>query len=209
MPPEAIIEWTAITACALYGVLAARRADLDLVGTFATTFLTALGGGTVRDLLLDRRVFWLDGSAHVLVVLAVAVLGSLAPRLIERNSRVLAIPDAIGLGMFAILGSRLASESGCPIAVAALLGVITGTCGGILADIGCGEVPRIFRPGAPLYATCALAGALLYLGLRAARVPEFAAGLSGASLTAVTRFIAWKLNLPLPDFDRLSERGRD
>lgn len=161
------IELLAVISGAVFGVLAARRKGLDLVGVVSVAMMTSFGGGSLRDLLLDRHpLFWIEHSRYPVIVFAVACALSMLPRIPRTAVRLLDLADALGLGLFSIVGTQLALDQGVAPFVAVLLGVITGSFGGVIADIVCNEVPGLFRPDTPLYATCAFTGGWILIGLR-------------------------------------------
>ncbi len=160
-----VLEFLATMAFALSGVLGALRKRMDIVGICACGFLAAFGGGTLRDVLLDRRpFFWVEHQTVLLGVLAISILGATSVRRkrLERGQRWLQAPDAIGLGLFCATGTHLSYTMGQPAIVAVMMGVITGTFGGVLRDLVCNEVPELFSDHRP-YALCAAAGAALYV----------------------------------------------
>lgn len=193
------IYWTGVAAVAVNavtGVLEAGRKQADLVGATFAALAAALGGGTVRDLLLDRTVFWVADQNYILVALGATLGAFFAGRVRRVPPRLFLVPDAIGLALFTIVGTQIGVVAGAPWLVASLLGVITGVVGGVLRDVLCNEVPLVF--GGELYATAALAGALLYLGLQAVGVAELPA--AGAGMVAVLALrlaaIRWDIRLP-------------
>ncbi|MDP2868065.1 trimeric intracellular cation channel family protein [Methyloversatilis sp.] len=165
----AAIEFAATLAFALSGFIEAARRRMDVVGVFAVAFITAFGGGTVRDVLLDRRpFFWVEHQAHVWLIflLSLAAVPWLRARHHRFTERAILIPDALGLGLFTVTGVSLAYEAGMPVFVSAMMGVITGVFGGVMRDVICNEVPYVFRDHRP-YALCAFVGAWAYLGMNA------------------------------------------
>ena len=178
-------ELLGTAAFALSGVLSAMRKKMDVVGITVCGFLAAFGGGTLRDVLIDRRPFFWAEHQGVLLGVLVLVLGCatfLTQRHLERSENLLQVPDAIGLGLFCTTGMHLAWTLGQPPAVAIMMGVITGTFGGVLRDVVCNEIPSLFRDHRP-YAVCALAGALAYAVLTWAGAPGW---MPLAACTAVT-----------------------
>lgn len=193
------IELAAVVTSAIYGILLARRKALDPVGVFSVAFLVAFGGGTLRDLFLDRHpLFWIRNSHYPVIVFALALLGAVAPPSISRVRHVLPVPDAIGLALFTVTGAAYAIEAGTSWFIAALMGTVTGTFGGVLGDIVCNEVPSLFRT-APLYATCSFAGAWLYLLGSATSLPPASVALGAATLIVTARLVAVRFDLRLPD----------
>ncbi len=160
------VDAIGVFAFALSGLMEARRRDMDLVGLFVVALVTAFGGGTLRDLLLDRGPpFWIRNDIYALSILALSLAFALIPATGRVPTRVLLVFDAVGLGLFSVAGAGYALEAGTSTFIAALMGAITGTFGGVIRDVFCNELPSLFRQ-TPLYATCAFAGAYLYLGLQ-------------------------------------------
>jgi len=199
----ATIELLAVVASAVFGILLACRKQLDPVGVVAVALAAAFGGGTLRDLFLGRRpLFWITHDHYAAIVLVLALFGALVPGFIRRFERHLAVPDALGLALFSLTGAAFAVEAGTSLLIAAILAVITGTFGGVIADVICNEIPALFRSG-PLQATCAFAGAWVYLGaLRLETPPNLAlllgfVGIVGFRLAA----LKWNLRLPTASLD--------
>ena len=157
------IEFTAVIVSAIFGVLLAARTGMDFVGAYAVAFAAAFGGGTLRDLFLDcSPLFWIGNPHYPVVVFAICIVASFSARHLPRIKPLLIYPDALGMALFTVAGTAIALEAQSDWFIAALLGTITGTFGGVLADIVCNEVPTLFRP-APLCATCSFAGAWVYV----------------------------------------------
>jgi uncharacterized membrane protein YeiH len=154
-----------VAVFATTGALVASRKQMDLIGFALLATLTGVGGGTVRDLVLDRPVFWLADQSYLAICLAVAALTFFAAHLIQRRYPVLLWLDAVGLAAYGVLGAHVAIESGAGLIVATALGVITATFGGMMRDVLSEERPLILRQ--ELYATAALAAAATYLGVAA------------------------------------------
>jgi len=164
---------------------------------------TALGGGTVRDLLLDRPVFWIGDQTYLVVALATTLAVFFAVRGLRLPPRLFLIPDAVGLALFTIVGTQVALEWQAPWLAASLLGVITGGVGGVLRDVLCNEVPLIFVRG-ELYASAAWLGALTLIGLQALDVSAVTAAWSGMAAVLAARLLAMAYRITLPTY---SERG--
>jgi uncharacterized membrane protein YeiH len=194
------VEATAVIAFALSGLLEAARKRLDAVGVCVVAGLTAFGGGTLRDVLLDRRpFFWVEHSAWlwVLLALCVAAMFFMRARHFAPTERAMQWPDALGLGLFTAGGTQLAMAQGLPAIVAVLMGVVTATFGGVLRDIVCNEIPSAFRDHRP-YAVCAFAGGWVLVAANQFAAPEWA-GLLGAAATATgLRTLALATGLTLP-----------
>lgn len=197
------LEFLAVISAAAFGVLLARSKQMDLIGVCCVAFIVAFGGGTLRDVLLDRTpLFWIQQDHYALTVFGLAILGSMLPRLPRRLENWLYLPDAIGMGMFSILGAQMALQSidGNSMFLASLFGVITGTFGGVIGDIVCNEVPNLFRPRVPLYATCSFAGCWVYLLADWFGAPETVPVASGIAVVVGLRLAAlrWQISLPAP-----------
>jgi uncharacterized membrane protein YeiH len=193
-----LIELGAVTSSAVFGILLAMRKKMDFVGLFTVGFAVAFGGGTLRDLFLDRHpLFWIANPQYPMLVFVLALVGALVPRRLQHFEQFISWPDALGLGLFTVVGTRLAVESGCHPFVSILIGVITGTFGGVIAEIICNEVPSLFRP-APLCATCSFTGAGLLLILLSFGMNWTLASLAGATVTVLFRLAALRWNLRLP-----------
>jgi uncharacterized membrane protein YeiH len=196
------LEFLAVIAAASFGLLLARSKQLDLVGVCCVTFLVAFGGGTLRDVLLDRQpLFWIEHEHYAWIVFGIAILGSLLPRLPRRLESWLNLPDALGMALFSIVGAGVAIRTEAftvsPF-LASLFGVMTGTFGGVLGDIACNDVPRLFQPTMTLYATCSFVGCWVYLLLRGTSLGPDVALWSGTVTIVVLRLCALRWNLRLP-----------
>jgi uncharacterized membrane protein YeiH len=198
MTPIVLLECTAVVVSAIYGVLLASRKGMDVMGVFTVAFAVAFGGGTLRDLFLDRHpLFWIRNPHYPVIVFGIALLSGLIVRHIGRIRPLLPLPDALGMALFTLTGTAYASESGTGTFVAVMLGVITGTFGGVLGDLLCNEIPSLFVPS-PLNATCAFAGAWAYLGLLRFSVPERYALVTGIVVIVAFRLAAIRWNWTLP-----------
>lgn len=189
MSTATLLYWTgmaAVALCAVTGALEAGRKQMDIVGVTAVGLATALGGGTLRDLLLARAVFWTTDQTYLLAALLATLLSFFAVRAIHLHPRLFLIPDALGLALFTVLGTEIALQHGSPWLVAALMGVITGVVGGVLRDMLCNDIPLIFLPG-ELYATAAFAGALTVVGLRLLDAHPALAATLGFAVATVLR----------------------
>lgn len=193
-----VAELLGIAAFAASGVLSAGRKGMDLIGVAAIAFVTALGGGTLRDVLLDRHpVAWIADRTLLWVCLAATVATLLWVRRHVPPHRSLLIADALGLALFTIGGTQVAEQMGEGGIVAVLMGVLTGSAGGVMRDVLSAEIPLVLRPGR-LYVTASIAGAVLYLGAQALGVNRALASVAGMILIAVLRFAAMRWNVRLP-----------
>jgi uncharacterized membrane protein YeiH len=193
------IEFFAVLISGIYGVLLACRKQFDAVGIFTVAFTVAFGGGTLRDILLDRRpLFWIENDHYVMMVMGVTLIGALFPRGLVKMDRFLAIPDALGLALFSIVGTGFAMEAGTSPFIAACFGVITGTFGGVIAEVICNEIPSLFR-SAPLYAICSFTGSCVYLIARTVTDHGNLSILLGVVVIIGFRWSALRWNIQLPN----------
>lgn len=190
-----LVELLGTCAFALSGLLEAARKKLDAVGVCVVAFLTAFGGGTLRDLLLDRRpFFWVQHVELLWAVIALCVLAMMFLRQhhFEITEKAILLPDALGLGLFTATGVHLALDENMPLLVAVLMGLTTGVFGGVLRDVVCNEVPAAFRDHRP-YAVCAFAGGWCYAGLWLLDVHGWIALVACVAVTAGLRIAAvWR-----------------
>lgn len=194
-----LLTYLAVTASAISGTLEARKHDMDVVGAVTVAFVTAFGGGTLRDLLLGRTpIFWLVDPWLSIATFIIAIL---AFYLIDNISdKLLFIPDTLGLGFFSILGATYALQMNISLLVVSLMGVITGVFGGILRDVLCNKIPNIFKRDTELYATCSFIGTWVFIILISLHVDASIASWIGTFTVFALRVFAvrFKLTLPLP-----------
>ena len=193
------IGLAAVAVNALTGVLDAGRKRMDLVGAVMVGGATALGGGTVRDVLLDRPVFWISDQTYLVVAFTTALIIFFAVRGLKFSQRLFLIPDAIGLALFTVAGTQVALQWHTPWLVASLLGVITGVVGGVLRDVLCNEVPLVFVRG-ELYASAAWAGALALVGLQELGFSAVIAAWAGMAVVLAARLLAIAFRITLPTY---------
>jgi uncharacterized membrane protein YeiH len=190
------IDLLGVAVFAISGALAGGRKGLDLFGVTVIAIVTSVGGGTLRDLLLDRHpIFWIADPSYLWAVLAGTAATVAYTRLWVATRHALLVADAFGLAFFAIGGTQIALQAGKSALIALLMGTITGVAGGVMRDLLTGEVPLILRPGR-LYATAAIAGAAVFLALRSV-LPSIAAA-AGMTTAAGLRLLAIRYELTLP-----------
>ncbi len=191
---------------AISGVLAAGGKRIDLFGVAVLGLVTALGGGTLRDVVLGpdpalgcSAVFWIRDSNYVVTALAASVVMFYIARRWVMPQKLLAVADAFVLAAFTILGAAKALAFHAGSVNAVVLGVITGVAGGIVRDVLVGEIPLVFRPQTYFYATAAFAGATVFVELEGWLPGNPAGGFIGGAITLALRFAAiqWKLSLPV------------
>jgi uncharacterized membrane protein YeiH len=199
---DTLLYWIGMAAVAVFaltGVLDAGRKGIDLIGAVMIGTATALGGGTVRDVLLQRQVFWISDQTYLIVAITTTLLVFVAARGLRLPPRAFLIPDAIGLALFTIAGTQIALDYNAPWLVASLLGVTTGVVGGVLRDVLCNDVPLVFVRG-ELYASAAWAGALAMLALQGIGVASVTAAWVGMAVILALRLLALAFRITLPTY---------
>lgn len=194
------VEAVATVAFALSGVIEGARKRLDAVGICVVAGLAAFGGGTVRDILLDRRpLFWVQhaGWLWALLALCIGAMLFLRARHLAPTERAMQWPDALGLGLFSAVGTQIAIDAQMPALVAVLLGVVTAVFGGVLRDVVCNQIPRAFSDHRP-YAVCAFAGGWVMVAAQHAGLPQWASLLASAGTACTLRVAAVLLDWRLP-----------
>jgi uncharacterized membrane protein YeiH len=191
---------------AVSAALAAGRKRLDLLGVIVIAMVTAVGGGTTRDLLLDRTVFWITQPIYLYVIVAFALFTVAWTRRFRPPQRALAFADALGLALFAISGAQIAERAGMPGIICVIMGTLTGVAGGMIRDVLTAEIPMIIRPG-QLYATTAIIGIIVYLVMHGTMgFDTRIAATSGMFVIASLRIWSVLRNWQLPVFS-LDEHG--
>lgn len=156
-----ILDHIGLFAFAISGVLTAANRNFDALGGFIIAFITALGGGTIRDILLNDTVAWTTSSSQIAVVIIAATVGIVLRKWLKKWKRMLFIFDTVGIATFTIIGVQKGLDHEQLYIVAIFLGMITATFGGLLRDVLCNEIPLIFRE--EMYAIPCLAGGMFYL----------------------------------------------
>lgn len=192
------ITLIAVIVSSASGVLKAGFKQYDLFGVIIIAVATGLGGGSLRDMLLDREVFWIRDQSFFLASLASAIIIFIIARLKVISPKFFLIPDAAGLATFGIAGTLVSLMVGAPWLVASFMGVMTGTMGGIFRDILSNEPPVVFQSS--LYATVSWGGSLLFIFLLYIEWDvTLSAVIAGVSIF-VSRLLAIKFNVSLPRF---------
>jgi uncharacterized membrane protein YeiH len=183
------LEMFAVSVCAVSGALAAARKKMDIFGLVVTAIVSSIGGGTVRDLLLDHRpVFWIANTTFLWLPALVALATAVYARVWTVPTYSLTIADALGLALFTISGAKLALNDGYAFLIVVLMGAVTGVAGGAIRDVLCGEIPRIFK--GEIYATISLLGAAVFTGLQRGGLSMVASSAVAASLIIGLRVAA-------------------
>ena len=182
----AVLDFASVFVVALTGALAASRAQLDIVGFAFIACLTAVGGGTLRDVLLDRNpIFWIAQPTYIAVAVSAALIVFLTAHRFESRLRALIWLDSLALAVAVAAGTGVALSLAQPVVVVVLMGMITGCMGGLMRDVVVGDVPVVLKQG-ELYASAAFAGSAAAV----LAVPQFADPLLPLAICAV---ITWGL----------------
>ncbi|WPE16593.1 trimeric intracellular cation channel family protein [Candidatus Thioglobus autotrophicus] len=192
------ISLVAVVVSSASGVLKSGFRQFDLFGVVIIAITTGLGGGSLRDMLLDIDVFWIQDQIFFIVSLASALIIFIGARFVSISPKFFLIPDAAGLAAFSIAGTMVALTAGAPWLVASFMGVITGTMGGIFRDLLCNETPIVFK--SPLYATAAWLGSLGFITLLHFEISIILSAVISGLCIFATRLIAIRLDLGLPKF---------
>lgn len=195
-----ILEIIGTVAFGASGLIAAARKKLDMVGVVLLVLVTAFGGGTLRDLLLNRHpFFWMQNEIWiwVLAALAIATQFLVKARNVELSAKAIDWPDAIGLGVFAASGTQIALTAGHSALISSIMGVITAAFGGLIRDVLVAEIPGLVNDH-QLYASLAFVGGLFIWLLQYLNVNPTIATLTGAITIIIVRIIAMRLGWKLP-----------
>lgn len=196
-----LLDLLGVSVFAVSGVLAAGRKKLDLFGVVVLALVTAIGGGTLRDLLMHRgAVFWMREPTYLIVIAVVALLTVQWIKRWPTPAHALEVADAAGLSFFVISGAQIAMDAELPGLSVLVLGVMTGVAGGMIRDVLTAEIPFILQHR-QLYATAAIAGVASFLLLTRLGVPDAVAGFVGMGVTFTLRVMAIHLDLRIPAFD--------
>ena len=192
-----LLDLIGVAVFAVSGVLVAAHSGMDLLGGLALAALTAIGGGTLRDVLLNRHpIFWIRDARYLLIILLVALLSMLYLAYFPPPGHGFLIADALGLALFAISGAQIAEAAGASWLIVVLMGTMTGTAGGVLRDVMSARVPLIFRED--VYATAAIAGIVVYLVLQKLGTQRVVAVSVGVLVILAMRLwaVVWGMHLP-------------
>lgn len=202
-----ILDLLGTIAFAISGALAAMNRRLDLFGIFIIAFVTAIGGGTLRDILIgETPVMWMENTSYIYFIGAVTILTILFRNKIYHLKKSLFLFDTIGLGVFTITGVETGIRHDLDPIVCIALGAMTGTFGGVLRDILCNEIPVIFRR--EIYATASITGGLAFVVLYSMGMPlDFIYVITSLAIILI-RLIVVKYEIALPTFYISSKRSR-
>ncbi|WP_127716842.1 trimeric intracellular cation channel family protein [Halobacteriovorax sp. HLS] len=191
-----ILEYIGTFAFAFTGASVAAKSEYDFFGMLFLAFLTAVGGGTIRDMLLDVPVFWTISSVSLYIILIATLLTLFARSIFNKMQSTILLFDTIGLGIFAILGAQKALALNTNIETAIIMGIITGVLGGILRSVFNNEIPIIFKK--EVYATTAALCSVAFIGLSYLEIPYYL-NISGTLIFCIIfRYSSIRFNIHLP-----------
>jgi len=199
-----ILEILGTAAFAISGALSAMNRKLDVFGIFIIAFVTGIGGGTVRDILIGNTpVTWMDNIIYIYLIGIVTILSIIFRKKINYLKTSLFLFDTIGLGIFTIIGVETGIQNNLDPIISVALGVMTGTFGGVIRDILCNEIPVIFRK--EIYATACLIGGLVFIILRKLGVEREIIYIVTSLIVISIRLVVVKFKISLPSFYLFSE----
>ena len=201
IPVSLILENLAVFVTAMTAVISVHGKRIDLFGVVVLALVTAFGGGTVRDMLMGRQAAWLTAPSFFASAMAATMLTFFIDRFRTVPNIVLQVLDIFAVALFTMVGTQkgLDAQTQFTVPVLVLLGVSTGVAGGILRDIAIGRVPMVFRSEIKLYATAAIAGALVYIGVvRFLDIGQVWASVIGITVVMGLRLasLRWEFSLP-------------
>ena len=178
------------------GVLTAVKKKMDPFGIFIIAFVTAVGGGTLRDVLIDAPVFWMYDLLFMYVIAGATVLAIIFRKKLGYVRKSMFLFDTIGIALYTVIGVEKGISAGFPPIICIALGTISACFGGVLRDILCAEIPIIFRK--EIYATACIAGASAYFILQYTPLPNnFIVFIAGGIVIAIRLLaVLFKLSLP-------------
>lgn len=189
----------AIIAEAMTAALSAGRRNMDWVGVYLLGCITALGGGSVRDVLLGRHpLTWIEHPSYLLLTGGAALVTIVLARHMYQLRRLFLLLDAVGLVVFTVIGCNIAMGMDMPVIIVIASGMISGCMGGVLRDVLCAEVPLLFR--AELYATVSILTGVLYLAGLHVGLPQNAVMLGAMSFGLGLRLLALRFGWSMPKF---------
>ena len=191
-----IIDYIGTFAFAISGIRLASAKRFDWFGAYVVGAATAIGGGTTRDLMLGLTPFWMHQPSYLIVTGLALLFVIIFGKYVIRLNNTFFIFDAIGLGLFTVVGIEKSLLAGFPMWVAIIMGSITGAAGGVIRDVFINEIPLIFRK--EIYAMACVVGGIAYWLCDAAGMESYVCQLVGGSAVFVTRILAVKYHICLP-----------
>lgn len=196
-----LFDMIGIVACSISGTILAKHKKFDVFGCLLVSIVTAIGGGTVRDVILNRHpLFWMVDMSYLTVI----TISSLVMQIFfhpnsKRVNKFLRLSDTIGLSAFTLIGIKVADSMGTNVPVALLLGVITIIVGGIIRDMICNEIPLVLQQ--EIYITAALAGGILYFALHNLGVRDWVTDIATMSTIFTLRMLAIRYDWQFPTLE--------
>ena len=198
-----LIDILGTIAFAISGVLTALNKRLDPFGILIIAFVTAVGGGTLRDVLIDANVAWMRNLTYVYVIFGSTIFAVIFRKRLGYIRRSLFLFDTIGIALYTIVGVEKGIAAGFHPIICIALGTMTACFGGVLRDILCNEIPIIFRK--EIYATACILGASAYFLLHFTPISEDFIVIISGSIVIIVRLLAVYFNLSLPSIYRKDE----
>ncbi len=191
-----VLDILGTVAFAISGALSAMNRKFDLFGIFIIAFATAIGGGTIRDILIGNTpVSWMQNTANIYLIGGVTVLSIILRNKLDYLKKSLFLFDTIGLGIFTIIGVETGIQTGIAPIISVALGAVTGCFGGVIRDILCNEIPVIFRK--EIYATASIAGGICFMVLYSFDLNHNIIYISTAFLIIIIRLLVVKYKVSL------------
>ena len=181
---------------AISGAMAANRKKIDVFGATFTGFVTAIGGGSLRDVFLNLRPIWVDDANYLVAIFIGVLISIVMNKQLDRLARTLTFFDAIGIGFFCIVGVQKSLQYESSATAAIILGMFSAVMGGVIRDTLMNETPLILRK--EIYATACLSGAILYVCLKSLDINPEINMFASASLIFIIRILAVKYKFSLP-----------
>lgn len=194
-----ILDLLGTTAFAISGALSAMNRRLDLFGIFIIAFVTAIGGGTLRDVLIGSTpVTWMENITYIYLIGVVAIFAIIFRKKLNYLKKSLFLFDTIGLGVFTITGVEMGVQNDLNPIISIAIGAMTGTFGGVIRDILCNEIPVIFRK--EIYATACIIGGLAFVLLHELGVGTDIIYIVTSLTVIIIRLVVVKYHISLPSF---------
>ncbi len=195
-----ILMMIGIIALAISGSLSAMENRFDFFGVLSIAIATSFGGGTIRDMLIEREVFWISDPMYIYALVASCVFSIIFRKYLDYLRTTLLLFDTIGLGLFTILGVEIGYQFNLAPPIGIALGVMTGVFGGVMRDVLVNDVPILFKK--EIYASISIAGGAIYVSLKYFDTPEFITKLVSVSFIIIARLIVIRYKIALPSFYR-------
>jgi uncharacterized membrane protein YeiH len=191
-----ILDLVGVAVFAISGFLAARENDMDLFGGIVIAFITCLGGGTLRDMLLGVKVSWMVNDVYIYVAISSAILAYFFAKYLHHLRKTLKFYDAIGLGLFSIMGLEKAIDNGEYYSVAIIFGVVSAAFGGVIRDVLCNKIPFLFQR--EIYGTAAVVGCSFYVLMHYLGIQNDWIFILATLIVTSIRLLAVRFNYKLP-----------